>query len=243
MKPTVLIIGDSWAGGEWDGGDQPNLLHRGLEQYFEEADYKVINQKKSGRGNQDSAIDLSNTLKRLPRILIQTNLVIFFIVSEPLRNYAIPFETLKDDIVAHDGLFELQQQVLRQDFKILNQLAANHNIMINLIGGLSSVPAFVSEFANLNCLVRSWAELLVGHDPQFNWVDWDTFGIWGKWQATLVQQLSHTSEIDRKVIDQLSVLASNQSVFLHPLFNPDGGHPNRTGHRILFDFICEKLEL
>jgi len=239
MKPVVLMVGDSWAGGEWDGGNPSKILHRGLEQYFEEADYKVINQRKSGQGNQFNIAVLANTLKTLH----QTNVVVFFIVSEPLRNYAIPFETLKDDIVTHDGLFELQQQVLRQDFEILNQLAANHNIMINLIGGLSSVPAFVGEFANLNCLIRSWAELLVGHDPQFNWVDWDTFGIWGKWQATLVQQLSHTSEIDQKVIDQLSILASNQSVFLHPLFNPDGGHPNRTGHRILFDFICKKLEL
>ena len=240
MKPTVLIVGDSWAGGEWSGGDPTKLLHCGLEQYFKDHGHEVINKRRTGKGNR---FNIECLLIDALQEFSQFNSVVFFIVSEPLRNYAIPFETLKDDIVAHDGLFELQQQVLRQDFKILNQLAADHNIMINLIGGLSSVPAFVSEFANLNCLVRSWAELLVGHDLQFNWVDWNTFGIWGKWQATLVQQLSHTSKIDRKVIDQLSVLASNRSVFLHPLFNPDGAHPNRTGHRILFDFICKKLEL
>ena len=239
MKPMVLIIGDSWAGGEWDGGAPAKLLHRGLEQYFEETGYTVINQRQTGRGNQLSTVDLAKTLNTLPH----ANVVVFFIVSEPLRNYAIPFETLKDDIVAHNGLFELQQHVLQQDFETLNQLATQYNIVIHLIGGLSSVPASVGEFANLNCLVQSWTKLLVGHEEQYKHIDWNTFGIWGKWQEALVQQLSHTSKIDQKVIDQLSILASNQSVFLHPLFNPDGGHPNRTGHRILFDFICEKLEL
>lgn len=239
MKPMVLIIGDSWAGGEWDGGAPAKLLHRGLEQYFEETGYTVINQRQTGRGNQLGTVDLAETLNTLPH----ANVVVFFIVSEPLRNYAIPFETLKDDIVAHNGLFELQQHVLQQDFETLNQLATQYNIVIHLIGGLSSVPASVGEFANLNCLVQSWAKLLVGHEEQYKHIDWNTFGIWGKWQEALVQQLSHTSKIDQKIIDQLSILASNQSVFLHPLFNPDGGHPNRTGHRILFDFICEKLEL
>ena len=235
----VLIIGDSWAGGEWDGGAPAKLLHRGLEQYFEETGYTVINQRQTGRDNQLGTVDLAKTLNTLPH----ANVVVFFIVSEPLRNYAIPFESLKDDIVAHNGLFELQQHVLQQDFETLNQLATQYNIVIHLIGGLSSVPASVGEFANLNCLVQSWAKLLVGHEEQYKHIDWNTFGIWGKWQEALVQQLSHTSKIDQKIIDQLSILASNQSVFLHPLFNPDGGHPNRTGHRILFDFICEKLEL
>ena len=240
MKPTVLIVGDSWAGGEWDGGEPAKLLHRGLEQYFEEIGYTVINKRQSGRGNQLSIIDLSDTLDALS----QTNIVVFFIVSEPLRNYKIPFETLKDDIVTHNGLFELQQYVLEQDFNTLNQLAAKHNITVHLIGGLSSVPTFVDKFANLNCLVQSWPKLLVGHLSLYKNIDWDTFGIWGKWQAFLAQQLSHSSDIDRKVIDQLSVLNTvNQKVFLHPLFNPDGGHPNRIGHRILFDFICKKLEL
>ena len=52
MKPMVLIVGDSWAGGEWDGGSPPQLLHCGLQQYFEETGYKVINQKNIGRNNQ-----------------------------------------------------------------------------------------------------------------------------------------------------------------------------------------------
>lgn len=239
MKPVVLIVGDSWAGGEWNGKSPPQLLHRGLEQYFEETGYTVINKRQTGQGNQRNIVDLSDTLETLH----QTNIVVFFIVSEPLRNYTIPFITLKDDIVAHNGLFELQQHVLKQDFTALNQLAVKYNTVIHLIGGLSSVPTFVNQFVKLNCLVRSWPELLVAHEEQYKHVDWDTFGIWGKWQAALAQQLSHSDGIDQKVIDQLSILAANQSVFLHPLFNPDGGHPNRVGHRILFDFICKKLEL
>lgn len=239
MTVKILIAGDSWAGGEWSGGNPPKLLHGGLGDYFQQAGYEVNNIHSPGKGNRHN-INLCTEFLHLhgpdPR-------VIFFVVSDPLRNYDLPCQGIKQDIVDCGGLFELQKYHLRKDLEQLNQLAQQYETVVNLIGGLTTIDIDLSDLQYLRCLVRSWPELLVGQDPAFSHIDWNCFGIWGKWQSIVAAQLTADNALDRKVIDQMTAMTNNDHVFEHELFQPDGAHPNRQGHKILFDFICRKLRL
>jgi hypothetical protein len=44
MKPTIFILGDSWGCGEWTINH--SIEHLGLEQFFNDDGYTVINKEK-----------------------------------------------------------------------------------------------------------------------------------------------------------------------------------------------------
>lgn len=267
MKQDVAIFGDSWGCGEWPDPESPRfrdivqqinrnypnsakflppiqkqLEHLGLEQYFTELGYNVFNASFPAESNSYSINQLTKFLHSN-----QSNCIILFIVTEPTRNFKPDFATFKQDIVDHNGLFEFKRKVLYDDLALLNKLAEKHNQTIHLIGGLSSVPD-IQQFPNLSCLCQSWPKFLVGDlHPT---VDFDQFGLWeawlidgeviNKWISTPNLMQFESAFVD-KFIKQLDQLHANQLIFDHPLFYPDKVHPNREGHRILFEYIRKKL--
>jgi hypothetical protein len=44
-----------------------------------------------------------------------------------------------------------------------------------------------------------------------------------------------------QIIDELHLLASYNVIYNDPIFYPDGAHPNREGHKILYKFIKNSL--
>ena len=56
-------------------------------------------------------------------------------------------------------------------------------------------------------------------------------------------QLLSATKTKILIIDELHKLDSYKIIFNDPIFYPDGAHPNREGHKVLYDFIKEKLNL
>jgi hypothetical protein len=252
VKQDIAIFGGSWGCGEWGNPVSPGVLslnrnhitHLGLEQYFTDLGHKVVNMSGPGGSNKKSIDELTDFL-----ITQRHNLIVLFIISEPTRNFGPEYATFKQDIVDHNGLFEFRAKTLYNDLKILNELGQQHNQVIQLIGALGSIPD-VSQYSNLSCLCRSWPELLVGNlHPD---IDFELFGIWEQWLIdgeiinkwfTPKNLQQFESKFADKLVQQLEQLDANRIIFEHQLFYPDKCHPNRDGHKILFNYIKEKLEL
>jgi len=251
MKQKVAIFGDSWGRGEWSDyrlniRSDSNITHLGLEQYFTDLEHAVFNMSIPGGSNKnsiDKLTDFLNTQKN-------NNFIVLFITTEPTRNFRPNYNTFKQDIVDHNGLFELRIKTLYDDLKILNDLGQEHNQIIHLIGALGSVPD-IDQYSNLSCLCLSWPELLVG--DLYPDIDFEFFGVWpndwlidgeiiNKWLTPKNLQQFDLVFAD-KLVQQLNKLDINHIIFEHPLFYPDKHHPNRDGHKILFNYIKENLDL
>ena len=252
MKPDIAIFGDSWGCGEWGQNTSPGVLsidqnkitHFGLEQYFTDLGHTVFNMSTPAGSNKNSIDKLTYFLSTQ-----RHNLVVLFIISDPTRNFGPKYATFKQDIVDHNGLFEFKTKILYDDLKILNELGQQYNQVIQLIGALGSVPN-IDQYSNLSCLCRSWPELLVGDlHPD---IDFKFFGIWDQWlmDGEIINKWLTPKNLQQfdsafadKLVQQLEQLDANRIIFEHQLFHPDKCHPNRDGHKILFNYIKEKLEL
>ena len=254
MKSDIAIFGDSWGCGEWGGHsissgvlstDQNNITHLGLEQYFTDLGHTVFNMSKPGGSNKNSIDKLTDFLNTQSH----NNPILLFIITEPTRNFQPKYTTFKQDVVDHNGLFELRIKTLYNDLKILNELGRQYNQVIQLIGALGSVPN-INQYSNLSCLCRSWPKLLVGDlHPD---IDFEFFGLWEQWliDGEIINEWLTPKNLQQfdsafadKLVQQLEQLDANRIIFEHQLFYPDNGHPNRDGHKILFNYIKEKLEL
>jgi hypothetical protein len=252
MKSDIAIFGDSWGCGEWGdpissgvlSKDQSTITHLGLEQYFTDLGHKVFNMSRPAASNKDSINALFNFLNTQ-----RQNLIVLFIISDPTRNLKPSYTTFKQDIVNHNGLFEFKTKTLYNYLKILNEVGQQNNQIIHLIGALASVPN-VDQYSNLSCLCRSWPKLLVGDlHPD---IDFEFFGLWEQWliDGEIINEWLTPKNLQQfdsafvdKLVQQLEQLDANRIIFEHQLFYPDKGHPNRDGHKILFNYIKEKLEL
>lgn len=228
QKPQVFIGGDSWGVGEL-----PTLEHLGLEQYFREDGYTVFNSAFRGAGTRDSISQLLETVKQAH----QPGDYIFWIQSDPIRNLR-PYSNLPNELADAGSLTALMHRQLTNDYNQLHSLGRRFNSMVYLIGGLTSVVKYlVDERPRLNILLTSWVELLVG--SQYPNTDWENFCICNS-DYTIND---FGDQIDRNLVDQLYEFDQNKQVFRNQLFRPDGFHPNREGHKILYNYIKEKLKL
>jgi hypothetical protein len=85
-------------------------------------------------------------------------------------------------------------------------------------------------------------------------VNFDHFGFThGPWKIddilindwlTSPRSLPLSMELSGKIIDKLLELDSSRLIIKnHPIFQPDKMHANREGHKILYNYIKEKLIL
>lgn len=235
----IFIGGDSWGYGEL-----PNLEHLGLSQYLTELGYTVINSSKIGSSNQDSIGLLLENLK----LHFKPNDIVLWIQSDPVRNLSAvsPNPLLHDAVKQAGGLINLMNNLLVSDYNQLQSIGRRFNTQIYLIGGLTSIRNdLVIDRPRLVNLVPSWVELLVGHLPKYADIDWAEFRLWtGNWT---VDDLNLHGYNDNKfagqVIEELYQIDTNRRVFKEPIFHPDGIHPNREGHRVLFNYLKDKLKL
>lgn len=226
--PKIFIGGDSWGVGEL-----PTLDHRGLEQYFQEAGFQVHNASVRGASPRDSIGLLLETLK----LHYQPNDYIFWIQSDPIRDLR-PYTDLSEHVTQAGGLRNLMHQRLSDDYNYLHTVGRRFDTKVYLIGGLTSVvESLVQSRPRLNMLVTSWVELLVS--DRYSNIDWPTFCIWNS-DYTIDHFGSNPST---QLVDELYEFDQNRQVFQHPLFKPDGCHPNREGHRILYNYIRERLKI
>jgi hypothetical protein len=242
MLPKIFIGGDSWGCGEWAIDPQGvahivgyGVAHKGLEQYFTDANYVVVNSSTGGSSNKGSIYKLTHSLKDY-----KAGDIILWIQTDPIRDLRISPGNYGNNIsrAFTDDFIKLEKELLNNSYSELQSIALLYNTNIFLIGGCQNIDCTeVSKFKKLTVLVKSWVSMLINQydDENFGFVtsDWhiDNFSI-NALADNIKKQLVNDIHHYRKYIMKN-----------YDIFNPDGSHPNREGHKILYNFIKKNLNL
>jgi hypothetical protein len=231
-KPKIFIGGDSWACGEWPDGPSLHAVHQGVEAYFAEDGYTVINTARGGSSNRDSISLLASTTNEL----FALGDIIIWVQTDPIRNVAI--DQLPDQVEQAGGIINLMRKLVREDYNRLNQLTFKYNCPVYTIGGLYSIQQDLLErYSRVCCLVESWIGLLVS--------DWTESAVLDS--TWTVDDLCLNTFKDQQLaglcINELTQLEHNRYIYQNSIFHPNGNHPNREGHRVLYNHIKERLKL
>lgn len=233
QKPKIFIGGDSWGCGEWkvQSNEGSRIAHKGLEQYFLDLGYSVINTSKGGVSNFASIRRLQISLSAYTE-----NDVVFWIQTEAFRD--VPLNSLTQHILIANGVFNLGNNLLKESYTRLNA----SKIKIYLLGGKQDLNLDeLKQFEYLTPLVPSWVRLLVGHVEEYK----SLFPQCTE-DDTMVNHIkldSYTNDFKKQVVDELYFYEECLQMYKEDIFYPDGRHPNRHGHQILFDYIVKELNL
>ena len=202
---NILITGDSWGCGEWDGLDVDYCItHSGIEQYLRNDGYTVENVSRGGHNNLESLEAINGR--------VFDHLIFFF--TDPLRQATFDeFSTLSPKTIASQHtkyvLCQLEQYPL-----------------VTLIGGCSRVEA-----PNLRYVIPSFSELVV---PRFNDTPYMTSHEWESHWMNIKNPSNQFKKEILEITDSASrkyqLWKDNPD-----LFWPDGLHGNRKAIRLVYN--------
>jgi len=238
----IFIGGDSWGCGEWTCVDDVySISHPGLQQHFIDSGYTVVNSSEGNSSNLFSIDRLKNSLTEH----YKHGDIILFIQTDSIRDLR-PYDlNLSKEIQKFNGIVPLKHNLLQNTYKKLNELGIEFNTKIYVIGGKEDLylEAF-NNFENIIPLVPSWVYLLVGHFeeyknlfPQWTSSDYRLSDVADLFDDTWLYELRH------KVVDEMYHSEKCWKMYRESIFWPDGFHPNKQGHEILFNYIIGKLKL
>ena len=216
----ILIAADSWGCGEWsyNSGNGSVILHKGLEFYFSECGYNVHNISDGGAANV-------RILKRMGNLKKKYNYV-FFIQTDPLRDLR-PYKKFKE-LNRLDLLIEKQKELIDETYKNLNKLGYS----IHCMGGCGKLNLeLINKYENLIPFIESIPEFLI---PNYSHPD-----VWFSDWIDLIDDQFTIEELDKLLENkkrQDSLMDEHAD-----LFYPDGHHPNREAHKILFNKINQHI--
>jgi len=236
-----MIAGDSWGCGEWNLGCS-NLLHLGLQQNLIEDGHQVCNISKGGISNLDMIYRLSAYFERLDQQL--PDLILVF-QTEYCRDFK--HDVMQTDFFGSDDwkdvkeIAHLRNRYIERFYFRLSEISMQISVPIKIIGGCSDTMHFddmSKDYLGCDIACQSLTNLILsGNDrisnPVFSW--------YGKAAINFVKKihgvLSTKSLVD--FLDEIDRGFERECLLKeHPeFFYPDGKHPNRVGHKILFDFL------
>jgi len=228
---TIIITGCSWGAGEWAGNSpsiKSNISHPGLGGYLIEDGYNVVNLSRPGGNNQELILPLHAFLEINQHLNIQH---IFFIQTDIGR-------CINEKVFFKDADLDLDGRITNLYYDLYSQLnhyAVMHDITIHLIGGLTDLhPAKFTGLPNLNFLVPSWTKLIDSNISTTLLNDGDGF----EW---LDKNYLYKDQLET----YLNIALERSKYFRRTpeFFYPDWGHPNRAGHRVLYEYIKNNLKL
>lgn len=226
---NILIHGDSWGVGEWNG-DFSNKIHRlgnygpshpGLAFYIAEYNGDTVRNISEGNYSNQSMLD----------DLYQIDLTIYdkiiWFQADPIRDLR-PYSDFKERFKSFSHLMQYKEQNLDETYCKLNNL----NKEILCIGGSSKLDTnIIKKYNNLKPTIPSVIELLIpGYEHPKLW-----FGDYISW-------------IDRQFdIDSLDKIVYHKKLLdglvnYPEYFSPDREHPNRLGHYKIFEIVVDYLK-
>ena len=254
VQPKIVVAGSSWARGEWAPGN-PVVQHDGIKQYFTDAGYTVVDASQARSYHTRVIAHLDKKLKEH----YTDNDIVFFIMADPLLDIIQPeLETLgfKRDSTARNlmgftqeiqragGLINLIRQQQNSIYQQLNLVAKTHNVKIHCIGGTYNVNTnLLNKYTNLLPTVVSWIHLLAGQYAEHPGTDDPEFGITYTWGINYINLSAYTPEFALQVQHEFKSISDTTGIMEELIFHPDGLHPNREGHKILYDHLTKLLNL
>ena len=218
----ILIGGDSWGNGEWP----QETNHRGIWQYFEEDGHEVMIKSIPGESNK-------NTISHMCDFINENynHDFIFWFQSDPLRDLR-PYDEFGTTINGYNDLLKQSEIILDKNYPELNNRTTSK---IYCIGGCSKLNLeLISKYNNLIPLIESATEFIIKdyQHPKLWHSDW--LNVVDRFDLETIDLLL----IDKRKQDSLSQIEKYREYFW-----PDGYHPNRKGHKVLYDFILNSLNI
>ena len=242
---TIMIAGDSWGCGERKhridhiGKYPTELLHKGLEQYLVDEGHNVINVSKGGISNLDIISRMQKWANRYSDVVIDKIFVFQTEFSRDFkhREYITAYGSNDWNISTVDELISIW---VERFYYRLSEFAQSKNCKIYLLGGVSDTMWFdnmENDYPGCSIACQSVTNLLINNDsrvsqPVFSWFLND--------DELLISCLKKSTDI-AKLLDQIDLGIERENTLAEnpDLFFPDGRHPNRTGYKILFNFLKE----
>jgi len=221
-----LITGDSWGCGEWQlQVDQKRTgkrtAHAGLQKYLEADFHKVGNISQPGASLDRIIHDLNNhVVFRRPKYD-----AVFIFVTDAFRD--IRPEELWRKRATYEYYLDLYQSRLQEFVKKLDKFPIDLG-PIYLLGGLSKVSTDFIKSKRVKIAIPSILELIVPGSRQHDVVFQKHFPD--------ISKHNTNKEAFRKICEQDEIL---QNYFTHEALYPDGAHPNRESHRIIYQYLKE----
>ena len=237
---TILIIGDSWSRGELSFKKNDighDIVHTGTEQYLIDAGHTVINLGILGGSNSQAMLNYQKFKDQADYI--------FWFQTDPLRdvngknNDGEPFVELLKRFNSIKAVFDYLIDDIQNK---INNIAVEKNQIVHVIGGFSVITPNINKFSNLKNFITNVNALI---DPSTNFEIYGYFPEF-KWFIDIIEYCkTHNLISDCIKQEYIDIMSGHERIFDYMRENtqyywPDGFHPNRQGHKIIFDQI-EKL--
>lgn len=219
-RGNILICGDSYGLGEWSF-DSIKPVHSGLQFYLEEVGYKVKNISMPGGSNIQAVNALSEEK-------LNDYLYIFWFQTDPLRCLRNFYKTSQfQQINSVSLMHEKSKELLFESYLALDKFKTP----IHCIGGCYPLIEVINKYHNLKSCIRSVVELCY---PSLTHIMW--FSDWIDFIPKDFVDLDKLVEIKKKH----DILYTE---YVYEYFYPYTGHPNRKGHKLIFDTLNQQLGL
>jgi len=232
----IMIMGDSWARGEWGKGsdDQYQVLHPGTRRFLEEAGHSVISVADAGTSNwaQLDRISPHHSLQRNRDSggnLADADLVLWF-VTDPLRDLR-DLNDLKDQDSWYTTMADFQTRpdsLLEGNMDTLRGLVGDRPVWI--VGGVGVIPSWVqARHPRWRVIVPDLMRWLVpGSDVSVMHLN----RCW-RYENCDEELLDYHEKQEQRVSNFRWRAEHRPASDEHKWFWPDGAHPNREAHRKL----------
>jgi hypothetical protein len=239
---NILILGDSWSQGELriDKNKKHIVTHGGVHQYLLEHSHTVTNLGGLGESNLHAYNCYAQQTKSY-------DLVIWF-QTEVTRDVNYNYKELfYKKLVELKSIRKVFDYILLNSYRMLDDEAKKKNEKIVVLGGFATVDDRIQDFTNLVNFVPSIISLI---DPSKSFSTYSFFAPF-EWFVDIIENITSDYSLEQETIDSLKeeyirmidenfkmidYLGENKTYFW-----PDGMHPNREGHRIIFNKIKEEL--
>lgn len=236
----IIVIGASWACGEWKSPDSidiyaPLIEHKGLVQYIEESGKQVVNLAAPAMSNLQIIKRLTTWIDRNPDAKPER---IFVFQSDYISDQAMSPEADYDEIT---NPYSLSGLWLSRFYRQLSNLSQQVGTNVTLIGGgvdtlwIDNIDKF---YPGLEIGCQSLVNLITNgshrvESPVFSWYDKHSLSTVKKIKAKITddQMPVFLTMLDQAYERENLIFATTE------YFWPDGCHPNRKGHRVLYDFL------
>jgi hypothetical protein len=222
---TIIIAGCSWGAGSW--GDNGEIDHSGLAQYLMDIGYNVVNLSQPGLGPFSILQPIDNFLYVNEKFLdIERIFILQSDIARDMKPYDRHTATTTYKLKAMDptDLDNNIKHTYRDFYSKLNTCAETWQCKISLIGGLTDlVMEFDLEFPHLDFTVPSWIQLI--HPEAV---------------PVYIHELENIPEQHKdkeQLLPFLDAVNATFRLFKKSAYFPDNLHPDRYGHKILFDHL------
>ncbi len=241
----ILVAGDSWAAGEWVRGDAPlrpdgtrYTGHGGLVQYLKEDGITAIDLCEQGLINTNLQIHYS-IQNYLMRFVKDSRIdKIFVFQSEYARDDGYVFEEDWNNVTDVNTIANIW---ISRFYSRLSELSTTYNVPIYLIGGSSDtiwLDDISKYYPGLTIACQSMVNLLINGNNRINT---PVLSLYRKFGMELSERIQSCLPADKHqdLADQIELGRYRENLMFSctKYFYPDGYHPNREGHKILFDYL------